>query len=309
MKTLRMTDRWLTHVSVVRGREEFADAIARGLRLRVSVRSKKWSVITRRAGKQVRVPLGDFPTLGLSAARARANDVLNAASVGDLERTIVRSSAGKTPPLETLCSDYVGKMTAKNQRSTGEYERALIRSDESFCRFMERRLGRSALVGDVRASHVAAWLRQIYDRAPSHARHCRAYLHAVFEWAMKAEFDYTAADGRSAYGVGVNPVSATPGGAKSSARQRVLSADELKALWALAADVAHPATAAALRMMIAMGGLRVSEILQSERSWYEKGWLTLPETKNGRENISSRLQPMRRRGVLIRNCSPVQSIL
>jgi len=46
-----------------------------------------------------------------------------------------------------------------------------------------------------------------------------------------------------------------------------------------------PGMCAAIRMIIAMGGLRVSEILHSQKAWYKEGWLTLPETKNGREHI------------------------
>ena len=284
MKTLRMTDRWLNHVSVENGREEFADAIARGLRLRVSARSKKWSVLTRREGKQIRAPLGAFPRRGLLAARERADEILNTASASGRNSALIRQKAQDTPLLETLCRDYIVQMQAKGQKSHKEYARALIDSPSSFCSFMHDRLGRPARVGEVRASHVAGWLRQIYARAPSHARHCRAYLHAVFEWAIKAEFDYTSAKERSAYGVTANPVSATPNGAKAKPRQRVLSKDELNALWRLVPEVADQRLAAAVRMVIAMGGLRISEILHSRLDWYAHNWITLPETKNGREH-------------------------
>ncbi len=50
-------------------------------------------------------------------------------------------------------------------------------------------------------------------------------------------------------------------------------------------QVAGPGTVAALRMIISMGGLRISEVLHSQVSWYKRKWITLPETKNGREHI------------------------
>jgi len=285
MKTVRMTDRWLSHITVEKGRAEFADAISRGLRLRVSIRSKKWSVLTRRSGKQVRVQIGEFPGIGLLDARERANTILNAASTTDLETRLINLKESDTPTLESLCQDYVVQMERKGQKSHKEYRRVLIDSPTSFCNFMDASLGRPAQVGDVGTSHVTDWLREIYNRAPSHARHCRAYLHAAFQWAMKAEFDYTTMSRRSAYGIAVNPVAATPGGAKSNVRQRVLSKTELFDLWRLMPEVADPRTAGAIRMIIAMGGLRISEILHSQTDWYKKNWITLPETKNGREHV------------------------
>lgn len=284
MKTLRMTDRWLGTVSTKNGRDEYADAIARGLRLRVSPRSKKWSVLTRVGGKQTRVPLGEYPTVALTVARERANEILTTDSLVNFEKTIHRFAGSGSPALTELCSDYVEQMRAKDQKSHIEYRRALIESPLSFCNFMQRKLGRESTVAEVQSSHVADWLREIYTRAPSHSRHCRAYLHAAFGWAIKAEFDYASPAGRRVYGVKVNPVSATPGGVKSKPRQRVLSVEELRTVWHRISDVAEMRTATAIRMVIAMGGMRVSEILNSELGWYKDGWLLLPETKNGREH-------------------------
>jgi len=70
-------------------------------------------------------------------------------------------------------------MKKKGQKSHGEYYRALTKSDHSFCSFMENEMGRHARVGEVDASHVAEWLRKIFDGAPPHARYCRAYLRAA----------------------------------------------------------------------------------------------------------------------------------
>jgi len=88
MKTLRMTDRWVRTISVVNGREEFSDSVLPGLRLRVSARSRKWSVMTRKGGKQVRAPIGDYPEIGLGDARVRADRILNAKAAADSNGTI-----------------------------------------------------------------------------------------------------------------------------------------------------------------------------------------------------------------------------
>ena len=284
MATVRMTDRWVKNLTVVDGRQEYSDALVRGLRLRASTQSKSWSVLTRRNGKQLRIPLGQYPDIGLLDARNKANDILTSGSVPNFEDAILRIRADRTSSLEQLCRDYVSQMIAKGQKSYREYERALVDGRNSFVRFMEEKLGRPALVGEVRSEDIADWLRQIFERAPSHARHCRAYLHAVFEWAIKAQFDYTSNSTTTDYGVSVNPVASTPGGAKAKPRSRVLSHEELKILWNELPNVADLGMVSAIRLIISMGGLRISEILHSKIDWYSDSWLTLPETKNGREH-------------------------
>lgn len=161
MKTVRMTDRWVRAISVERGREEYTDALVRGLRLRISPASRKWSVVTKRGGKQVRKPIGEFPDVSLADARERANKLLEAMSTN--------VSAGVSPPttddvfprLETLCGDYVEQMKAKSQGAHDAYDRALVRSETSFCKFMEKKLGRPARAADVKQEHAVEWLRGV----------------------------------------------------------------------------------------------------------------------------------------------------
>lgn len=282
MKTVRMTDRWVRTVSVERGREEYTDVLVRGLRLRVSSASRKWSVVTKRGGKQVRKPIGDFPDVSLADARERANRLLEALSVN--------ASAGLAPPttnevfplLETLCTDYVDQMKAKGQGAHDAYHRALVRSESSFCNFMERKLGKPARASDVKREHAVEWLREVFQRSPAHSRHCRAYLHAAFAWALKSNLDFTSTSGGKDYGISVNPVAGTPTGPKATPRQRVLSKKELKTIWETLPDAADPRTVAAIRMVIAMGGLRITEISGSKKEWYKDDWLCLPTTKNKR---------------------------
>ncbi len=284
MKTVRMTERWLRSVSVDSGRDEFADAIARGLRIRVSTRSKKWSFVMRHNGKQLRLPLGDYPTLSLLEARGIANEVHTTKSRDDLESAVKRLKSKSTPLLEQLFQDYAELLKYQGKPSYREYERALITSPKSFCAFMERKLGEAAEVGDVKTAHVAEWLRETHNRAPSQAQHCRAYLHAAFEWAIKAKFDYTTKGGAKDYGIDTNPVKATPNFKTSNARSRVLTVEELAQFWNLLPEVASKQIATGLRTVVAMGGLRITEILHSQKHWYSDGWITLPETKNGREH-------------------------
>jgi len=74
---------------------------------------------------------------------------------------------------------------------------------------MERMLKRPARVVDVKQEHAVDWLRETYQRSAAHSRHCRAYLHAVFAWAIKANLDFTTNASRKNYGISVNPVAGT----------------------------------------------------------------------------------------------------
>lgn len=284
MKTVRMTERWLRSISVESGREEFTDAIARGLRIRVSKRAKKWSLVTRHDGRLVRLPLGDYPTTGLLEVRGIVNELQTTNSRDDLEAAITRLTSKGTPLLSQVCQDYADELKAKGKPSAREYERALIISPLSFCSFMQSRIGVPAEIGEVKTAHVADWLRETYARAPSQAKHSRAYLHAVFEWAIKAKFDYTTIGGIKDYGIDQNPVGATPTFKANNARKRVLSLEELAQFYDLLPKATGPQIAIGLRMIVAMGGLRITEIMHSRKEWYSDGWLTLPETKNGREH-------------------------
>lgn len=283
MKTLRMTDRWVRTISVKAGREEFCDSVTPGLRLRVSAKSHKWCVMTRRGGKQVRVQIGEFPNVNLGEARQRARHVLDV-KTQDGADGIATPHDDIFPLMQTLCEDYVAQMKAKGQASHDAYHRILIRGDHSFCSYMVRVLKRPARVVDVKQEHAVDWLRETYQRSAAHSRHCRAYLHAVFAWAIKANLDFTTNASRKNYGITANPVAGTPTGPRATPRQRVLSKDEIKAIWEKLPDACDPRTAAAIRMVICMGGLRITEISASKKEWYKDEWLCLPTTKNKREH-------------------------
>jgi len=303
----RMTDRWVRSASVEKGRIEFVDAVVRGLRLRVSARSKSWSVMSRASGRLRRIAIGDYPDITLSVARMRADKLISGITpcegvdwpkkdtTGGSESPIsVVDGASALPTLETLCADYVARMRHKGQAAADTYERTLISSRHSLCAYVKTKLGRNPLALEVTKEHIVGWLREGYLRSPSHTRHIRAYAHAAFEWALKAEFDFTTPQGARGYGVTSNPVRATPTGPGVRPRKRVLSENEIAELWRLLPDAARPRIATSIRMIISMGGLRVSEITASKKSFYHDGWLHIPKTKNDREHIV----PLTRHGAI-----------
>jgi len=115
---------------------------------------------------------------------------------------------------------------------------------------MEQRLGKPAQALDVKQDHVVAWLRGVFKRSPAHSRHCRAYLHAVFAWALKSNLDFTSASGGKDYGISLNPIAGTPIGPKAAPRQRVLTKKEIRVIWEKLPNACDPRTMAIIRMVI-----------------------------------------------------------
>lgn len=311
MEVVSMKDRWLRAINVERGRAEYGDAIVRGLRMRVSSRSKKWSVVTRKNGRLVRCQLGEFPIVGILEARKKATEFIDAHAASD--NTGLQSSKVDTeehdhlPTVEELCAAYVANMVEKGQPSARSYKRGLIEGEYSFCRFLATQSGHPHRAVDVTRDHVVEWLRRTFQRSPAHARHYRSYLHAAFAWGMKADFDYTSNAERKTYGIRENPVAATPTGPKAKARNRVLSEEEIKQYWDALPDYTSARALAAMRMVISMGGLRITEITSSKKEWYEEGWLRLPTTKNQKEHIVPLTEHAKTQYALALACSTPRS--
>jgi integrase len=134
--------------------------------------------------------------------------------------------------------------------------------------------------GDVAIQDLQAWMAESYARRPNYAPRLRSYIVTAWKWAVKNRYDYRG--GARDYGITYNIAEQLPTTPKNKPGDRFLSNDELKALWH-ALDRNHP-THRVLKLMIAMGGLRVTEVTISLAANWRDGWLLLPETKNGRSH-------------------------
>ena len=118
--------------------------------------------------RQMRTNIGDYPEISLGDARKHADHILNSkAEAAARGETLTNDDL--FPSLQTFCEDYVEQMKAKGQGSHDAYHRALIRSDHSFCNYMERVLKRPARVVDVKQEHAVDWLRETYQRSAAHS--------------------------------------------------------------------------------------------------------------------------------------------
>ncbi|MEO0697733.1 MAG: site-specific integrase [Pseudomonadota bacterium] len=278
MPNLRLTDTWL------KARQtpgEYADAIGSHLKVRVSAKGRKtFSVVKKIDGKVARTRIGNYPEVGLGEARRTADAIFHASGPVLNAPEPAVALGGAAPTLATFLGDYIEDMRARGLKSAAQVENSLVTGRYAFLPFMVKRYGAMPKASDITIRDMQAWMAESYARAPGFAVHLRSYLVSSWKWAVANRFDYR---GRAKdYGIEFNIASQLPTVQKSKPGDRFLSKDELRTLWH-ALD-AHLPTHRVLKLMIAMGGLRVTEVTMSLAANWEGEWLRLPETKNGRSH-------------------------
>jgi integrase len=249
-----------------------------GLAIRVAPSGvKTWDLAyrIRGAGKARRLSLGRVADLSLEKARERANQLTSAARNGrDLiaEEAETRAASASRITVENLIDLYVRRRVKGRLRTAKEIESRLKRTLASV-------LGRHA--DDLRRRNIRELLDGVADQGiEREAEKRRQTVGAMFRWALSqdmVEIDPTA--GLRAYDPG------TP-------RDRVLSADEISALWKwLKSGDLPPDPADILRLQLATGarcgeisGLCAEEIDREQWTW------TLPAARS--KNQKPRVTPL-----------------
>jgi integrase len=246
------------------GREELIDGGEPGLRLRLGQHEARWSVLASGAdGRRIRIPIGQWPVIGLLAARDHARR---------LKRAMDRSAGEVEPELDL-------------NRLLGLYDRR---------RLVQLRKGRvirralDALFADllhreanaISRRDISAAVDAVADRAPIHANRMLAYAKAFFGWAVGRGY------------LESNPAASISKPTREVARERTPSLPELAEIWRAAAGLGYP-FGPAIKLLIltaarrdeiggmSIGGIRVAELDLAEDGG--EGCWTLPaaRSKNG----------------------------
>lgn len=249
-----------------------------GLAVRVAPSGlKTWDLAyrIRGSGKVRRMSLGRVTDLSLEKARERANEVTSAARTGrDLVAEEVENRAAATSRLtvQNLIDLYIRRRVTGRLRTATDIERRLKRA-------LAQHLHRYA--DEIRRRDIRELLDAVSDRgAEREAEKRRQTIGAMFRWALSqdiVEADPTA--GLEAYDPG------TP-------RDRVLTVEEIAALWKLL-DAGHlPPNPANILKLQLLTGARCGEIsgLSAEEIDPEKWVWTLPATRS--KNKRPRVTPL-----------------
>ncbi len=228
----RLTDRFLqTLAPSATGRLVFADAIAPGLELRVSVDGRRsWSIRYRpKGGTRQRATYGTYPAKSLAEARARALAIAAAAADGidlpakeEAERDEQRKGEGRPRTVGALVDDYVARHCKVTQRRPRLVERL-------FERHVKPAIGDLPLT-ELRRADLVELLDDLQNKKGLRAQvnRVRSQLIAAFGWGIEREY------------LDVNPAAAIKRRRLETSRDRVLSQDELRAVWKAAESLDDP---------------------------------------------------------------------
>ncbi|MFN7982481.1 MAG: tyrosine-type recombinase/integrase [Vicinamibacterales bacterium] len=236
------------------------DSVVSGLGLRISPNgTKSWSLRYRVGRRLRRWTMGTFPAISLADARARARNALR-----DL------SQDGHDPAL--------GKRARRDAETVGEFVETYItqyaKIRKKSWKSDEMRLAKDVLPGwrhrlmkDITRRDVRELLAAVAGRpAPIVANRTRSVLHKMFNFAIELEV------------VETNPVTRTSRPGIERARDRVLSEQELRILWASFEELPQAMCAFyKLRLFTAQRGGEVAAMRWQDVD-LESGWWTIPSS-------------------------------
>ena len=186
-----------------------------------------------------------------------------------------------------LFKAYVAYLEEAEKPSAYDVEQALLEGKNAAV----KALGERVLARDISPRQVQKFLRGIHDRgAKSMADRMRSYIQTAYNFGMKHENNYWRPMEDIVFGIESNPVAGmAPYPKAKNAGERYLSPDELRVFWN--EPVKHgmnPRFHCALKLIIAIGGVRVQEVVKAEKGEYdpETSRFLIPEerTKNRMEH-------------------------
>ena len=260
------------------GRTDIYDGEVQGLVLRISSSGiKSWSLMYRIAGHTKRMTLGSHPGVTLKLARDRARDVRAAVQRG--EDPIADKKATELDRQQNgfaFCvRDFIEKYAMRSQRTWRL-------TDSTLRRHAVAAWGNKP-VKDIRRRDVVDLLDQVAKHTPYEANHLRAYLSKLFKWLIEREV------------IEVNPIDGVSRAIKPQARSRILTSEEIIALW-IATEKLGGAFGACTQVLM-LTGVRREEAAKLRWEELDGAWAKLPASrmKAGRDfkvALSSQVQEM-----------------
>jgi integrase len=245
-------------------RMDYHDSEVRGLTLRVTERGvKSWTVLYRHRGRLRRLTLGDAKVIGLADARERAREAIRSASKGEDPATD-KKARKRAETIGDLATEYIERHAKRYKRSW--------REDARILKAEILPIWRQRAIKDITRRDVRVLVEAIAARgAGIMANRTTALLSKLFKFALDDEL------------IEASPAVRITRPAAEQKRDRVLTEDELRALWK-SFDALSPEMGAyfKLRALTAQRGGEVSSM-----RWHDvdltSGCWTIPaeRSKNG----------------------------
>jgi integrase len=239
---VKLTDRFCSHIKAD-SRVDYFDEVTTGLALRVTEQgSKSWTYNFTIATRRARMTLGTYPALSLSAARTKAIEARAEVEAGNDPR--LTPAEGTT--LKAVCEDYLAR--------EGKTLRTLEERKSTLNRLVYPALGHRP-IGEIRRSEIVQLMDDIEDNSgPVMADRTLEVIRRIMSWHASRTDDFN------------SPIVRGMARAKSKdrARKRVLTDDELRAVWKVASE--HEAPFDYLVQFILLTATRRNEASEMNRA-------------------------------------------
>jgi integrase len=202
--------------------------------------------------------LGAYPAVGLAAARTAARKALGHVAVSGTDPAAAKQAARQGETFADLAKDYVKFHAKRHKRSWEEDDRKI--NVELLPRWHARK------VKDITRRDVRALVETIAERAPIAANRTLALIRKMFNYAIGADW------------IEANVAALIPKPGREQSRDRVLSEDEIRAVW-VECEPERPALRALtrLRLVTAQRGGELQRMAWADVD-LEIGWWTIPGT-------------------------------
>lgn len=237
LAALKFTDPLLRSLKVEEGQTDFADSLTPGLLLRVGKRTKTFMFRRVLGGRRERITIGRYPDISLAKAREEGRKLR-------AEKTLGLAAPKVGPDWAECLEEFLAGKRGKNKASTVDEKERLLKRHFPF----------SGDVTEISDRQVSNALKAI--KAPSERRHAYVEARTFFNWLVKAR--------RLPY----SPLVAFEPPRKGEDRERVLSDDELVAVWL---SVPQSAYGQIIRLIIItgqrpgqIGGLKGAYVVPNE---------------------------------------------
>jgi integrase len=211
----RLTDTLVKNLKPQSKRFEFFDAQVPGFGIRVAPSGRKtWIAFGRQHGRRARATLGVYPQMSLAEARVVASEALKAMRDGEYTRD-------KTSRLfEDVLKDWYDR-EQRQRKSFKQVENAIRLHVLPYLK------GRD--IQDIRKVDLVRIIDRVADRgALTQANRVRAFVTRLFNWACERDL------------IEFSPAASLPKVQGERSRDRVLSENELSAVWNAADRLGYP---------------------------------------------------------------------
>jgi len=272
MPTLNLTTKFIDTVPVSADRTEYFDTQVKGMALRVSAGGRKTFVVIYRNADGIdrRLTLGTYPDLKLEQARKQAQSARGKVADGkdpvkDKQES-KQKRTGKT--VADLAKEYMAQHARvhKSKKAADEDQRMI--DAEILTAWKD------TLVTDLTRGDIRALLAGIAARAPIAANRYLSLIRKMLNFAITIDW------------LEANPCALMVQPGKETARERVLTDDEVRAFW-LACEQERPAMCVLtrLRLVSAQRGVELENIRWDDLDLKDpaNSWWTVPSeiAKNG----------------------------